>query len=185
MNQQHGTHEIAHPPTTRLAFTATAHCLAGCSIGEILGMMLGAGFGWRTGITVAVSVILAFAFGYAFTVVPLLRSGFELVTTLRLALASDTFSIIVMEVVDNGIMVLVPGAMDAGLAEPLFWASLAGSLLLAGLAAFPLNRWLIARGRGHALVHARHKSTGSPLGKKSIEDSTGHHDPTGHGRHER
>jgi hypothetical protein len=185
MNHQHGTREIAHPPTTRLAFTATAHCLAGCSIGEILGMMLGAGLDWRTGMTVGVSVILAFTFGYAFTVVPLLRSGFELVGTLKLALASDTLSIIVMEVVDNGIMLLVPGAMDAGLAEPLFWASLAGSLLLAGLAAFPLNRWLIARGRGHALVHAQHDSMDSRPGKRSIEDSTGHRDPTGHGSHDR
>lgn len=186
MKRHQGRHEISHDSTTRLAFTATAHCLAGCSIGEILGMILGAGFGWRAGITVVLSVILAFIFGYAFTVVPLLRSGMELVATLRLALASDTFSIVVMEVVDNGIMLLVPGAMDAGLAEPLFWASLTSSLLLAGLAAFPVNRWLIARGRGHALVHASHDlSTGSAFGKKDMEDSTGHHNPTDHDTHER
>jgi len=176
MNQHQSTHEIDHTSITRLAVTATAHCLAGCSIGEILGMVFGAGLDWRAGTTVVVSVILAFIFGYAFTVVPLLKSGMELVATLRLALASDTFSIVVMEVVDNGIMLLVPGAMDAGLTEPLFWASLASSLLLAGLAAFPVNRWLITRGRGHALVHTQNKlSADSALGKKHMKDSTGHH----------
>lgn len=186
MTQNHGAHEIARISTNRLAFAATAHCLAGCSIGEIIGMALGAGFGWRTGVTIMVSVVLAFIFGYAFTVVPLLRSGLALVTTLRVASASDTFSIVVMEVVDNGIMVLVPGAMDAGLTEPLFWASLAGSLLLAGLAAFPVNRWLIARGRGHALVHAQHRlSAGPHVGIKSKDNSSGHHKPMDHGGHHR
>lgn len=185
MTQNHGAHEIARISTNRLAFTATAHCLAGCSIGEILGMALGAGFGWRTGVTITVSVALAFIFGYAFTVVPLLRSGLALVTTLRVATASDTFSIVVMEIVDNGIMVLVPGAMDAGLTDPLFWASLAGALLLAGLGAFPVNRWLIARGRGHALVHAQHGlSAGPHVGNRSKDDSSGHHKPIDHdGRH--
>src|SRR5512134_1670063 len=177
---------MAHPSVSRLAFAATAHCLAGCSIGEILGMALGAGFGWRPGITVSVSVALAFLFGYAFTVLPLLKSGMALVATLRLALASDTFSIVVMEIVDNGIMLVIPGAMDAGLAEPLFWASLAGSLLLAGMAAFPVNRWLIVRGRGHALVHAQHKlPPGSLPGKESADDSTSHHEPMDHGSHDR
>jgi hypothetical protein len=181
MGQHHGAREHPKTPTSRLAFTATAHCLAGCSIGEILGMALGAGLGWSTVATVVVSVVLAFIFGYAFTVIPLLRSGMEVLTTLRLALASDTFSIVVMEVVDNGIMLLVPGAMNAGLTEPLFWASLAGSLLLAGLAAFPVNRWLIARGSGHALVHVLYKSpVGSSRVNKTMNESNHKHKTTGH-----
>jgi hypothetical protein len=145
----------------RLALSATAHCLAGCSIGEVLGMMTGAALRWSTAPTIVVSVVLAFLFGYAFTVVPLYRSGIPLAKTLRLALAADTVSIIIMEIVDNGIMLVIPGAMDAGLRQPLFWLSLAGSLVLAGMAAFPVNRWLISRGRGHAVVHALHASRGA------------------------
>ena len=157
----HQKHEIS---LNRLAFTATAHCLAGCSIGEVLGMMLGTGLRWNTAPTIAVSVILAFLFGYAFTVVPLYRSGLPLASVVRLALAADTSSIIIMEIVDNGIMLVIPGAMDAGLGQSLFWISLAGSLLLAGLAAFPVNRWLISRGRGHAVVHGLHASQSSDPG---------------------
>jgi len=181
--KQHPTpHPGDRPSLNRLAFTATAHCLAGCSIGEVLGMILGAALRWNTGQTIVVSVVLAFIFGYSFTVVPLYRSGIPLSATLRLALAADTFSIVIMEIVDNGIMLVVPGAMDAGLEQPLFWASLAGSLVLAGMAAFPVNRWLIARGRGHAVVHALHTAPAAPRRGEHTGDerSDHHHTPHGH-----
>jgi hypothetical protein len=140
----------------RLAFSATVHCLTGCAIGEVLGMVIGTALGWGNVATIALSVILAFAFGYSLTMLPLLRSGLALGTVAGLALASDTASITIMEIVDNGIMLLVPGAMEATLDMPLFWVSLAASLIIAGAAAFPVNRWLIARGRGHAVAHAYH-----------------------------
>jgi hypothetical protein len=140
----------------RLAFTATAHCLTGCAIGEILGLVIGTALGWGTGPTIALAVGLAFVFGYSFTLVPLVRGGLALATALGIALAADTLSITVMEIVDNAIVLAVPGAMDAGLASPLFWGSLALALAIAFAAAFPVNRALIARGRGHALVHEHH-----------------------------
>ena len=140
----------------RLAFSATVHCLTGCAIGEVLGMIIGTALGWGDFATIALAVVLAFFFGYSLTMLPLLRSGLALAAAVPLALASDTISIAVMEVVDNAIMLLVPGAMDAGLSNLLFWGSLAASLLLAGAVAFPVNRWLIARGKGHAVVHAHH-----------------------------
>jgi hypothetical protein len=140
----------------RLAFSATVHCLTGCSIGEVLGMVIGTGLHWGNGPTIAVSVALAFLFGYAFTLLPLRRSGLPLGAATRLALAADTLSITVMEIVDNAIMLVVPGAMDTGLWELRFWATLLVALLLAGVAAYPVNRWLIQRGRGHALVHRHH-----------------------------
>ncbi len=142
--------------TTRLALSATLHCLTGCSIGEVLGMVLGTALHWSNAATIAVSIALAFVFGYSLTLWPLLRAGLRWAVALPLALAADTISITVMEIVDNAIMLLVPGAMDAHLTEPLFWGSLAVSLLVAGIAAFPVNRWLITRGRGHARVHAHH-----------------------------
>ena len=140
----------------RLAFSATVHCLTGCAIGETLGMVIGTALGWGEWETVALAVALAFVFGYSFTMVPLLRSGLALGAVVPLALAADTFSIAVMEIVDNAIMLLIPGAMDAGLTNLLFWGSLAFALLVAGAVAFPVNRWLIARGKGHAVVHAHH-----------------------------
>jgi hypothetical protein len=139
-----------------VALSATLHCLTGCATGEVLGMVVGTALGWGNWPTVALSVVLAFAFGYSFTMVPLLRSGLAFAAAAPLALASDTLSIAVMEVVDNSVMLLVPGALDAGLTDPLFWGSLAFSLAVAFVAAFPVNRWLIARGKGHAVVHARH-----------------------------
>jgi hypothetical protein len=151
---------MEHPPSgglNRLAFSATVHCLSGCAVGEVLGMVIGNALDLHDAATVAISVALAFFFGYLFTSVPLLRSGLALGAVIPLALASDTLSIAVMEVVDNVIMVLIPGAMDAGLDEALFWGSLAGALLVAGAVAFPVNRWLLARGRGHALVHQHHQ----------------------------
>ena len=140
----------------RLAFAATVHCLTGCAIGEVLGMVIGTALSWRNLPTVVLSVILAFFFGYALTVRPLLRAGIGTGTVLRLAFASDTASIAIMEVVDNGLMLVIPGAMNAPLDSGLFWGSLGLSLLLAAGAAFPVNRWLISRGRGHAVVHQYH-----------------------------
>src|SRR5215213_224457 len=151
-----GTSPAAVPGLNRLALSATLHCLTGCGIGEVLGMVLGTALGWGNAPTVALSVALAFAFGYALTLAPLLGGGLGLRAALGLALAADTASIAVMEVVDNAVMLAVPGTMDAGLADPLFWGGLAVSLLVAAMAAFPVNRWLIARGRGHAVVHAHH-----------------------------
>ena len=140
----------------RLAFSATVHCLTGCAIGETLGMVIGTALGWSEWQTVGLAVALAFVFGYSFTMVPLLRSGLALATVVPLALAADTISITVMEIVDNAIMLAIPGAMEAGLDNLLFWGSLASALLIAGAVAFPVNRWLIARGRGHAVVHEHH-----------------------------
>jgi hypothetical protein len=140
----------------RLAFSATAHCLTGCAIGEVLGLVIGTALGWGTVATIALAVALAFFFGYSLTMIPLLRSGLALATVLPLAFASDTLSITVMEIVDNLVIVLIPGAMDAGLGSLLFWGSLAFALAVAFVAAFPVNRWLIARGRGHAVVHEHH-----------------------------
>jgi hypothetical protein len=139
----------------RLAFQATTHCLTGCAIGEVLGMVLGTAFRLGNAVTIALSVVLAFIFGYALTVWPLLRA-LPMRAALATAFASDTASITVMEIVDNALMLLIPGAMSAPLSSPLFWGSLAVSLVVAGVAAFPVNRWLIARGRGHALVHGHH-----------------------------
>lgn len=140
----------------RVAFSATAHCLTGCAIGEVLGMVIGTALGWSNFSTIVLAVALAFFFGYSLTMLPLLRSGIALGVAVPLALASDTISIAVMELVDNAIMLLIPGAMDAGLTNLLFWGSLASALLIAGAVAFPVNRWLIARGKGHAVVHAQH-----------------------------
>jgi hypothetical protein len=139
-----------------LAWSATLHCLTGCAIGEVLGMVIGTALGWGNLETIALAVALAFLFGYALTMRPLLRDGMALGAAARLALAADTASITVMEIVDNLIMLVIPGAMDAPLDSLLFWGSLALALAIAGVAAFPVNRWLIARGRGHAVVHAHH-----------------------------
>jgi len=145
------------PSLNRLAFTATVHCLTGCAIGEVLGMVIGTALHWGNGETVVVSVVLAFVFGYGLTMRPLLRSGIATGTVLKLALASDTASIAIMEIVDNGLMLLIPGAMNAHLDTGLFWGSLVLSLVIAGAAAWPVNRWLISRGQGHAVVHQHHE----------------------------
>ena len=145
-----------------IAFTATVHCLTGCAIGEVLGMVIGTAAGLDNLSTTVLAVALAFVFGYLLTMLPLLRSGMSRSAAIRLALAADTASITLMEIIDNAIMWLIPGAMDAGLDTWLFWLSLAVALVIAGLAAWPLNRWLIARGRGHAVVHAHHSSDPAP-----------------------
>jgi hypothetical protein len=142
--------------TNRVAFSATVHCLTGCAIGEVLGMVIGTALGFSDLGTIALAVVLAFFFGYALTSLPLLRSGLALSAVVPIALAADTLSIATMEIVDNAIMLLVPGAMDAGLADPRFWGALAVALLIAGVVAFPVNRWLIGRGKGHAVVHSLH-----------------------------
>jgi hypothetical protein len=146
----------AEQSLNRIAFSATLHCLSGCAVGEVLGMVIGTALGWSDWQTIVLAVALAFFFGYSFTMVPLLRSGLVLSTAVPIALAADTVSITIMEIVDNAIMLAIPGAMDAGLGNLRFWGSLAFALVVAGAAAYPVNRWLIARGRGHAVVHGHH-----------------------------
>ena len=158
-HDEHAHHGQAHDhggSLNRVAFSATAHCLTGCAIGEVLGVIIGTALGWGNVETIVLAIVLAFFFGYSLTMLPLLRAGLVLSAALPLAFASDTLSIGVMEIVDNAIILVIPGAMEAGLDEILFWASLAFSLVIAFGAAFPVNRWLIARGKGHAVVHAYH-----------------------------
>ncbi|WP_086664131.1 DUF4396 domain-containing protein [Lentzea kentuckyensis] len=147
-----------HAPTslTRQAISATLHCLTGCAIGEVLGMVIGTALGWGNLATIVLAVVLAFVFGYSLTIRPVLRSGLAFKAALGVALAADTVSIAVMEVVDNAVMVLVPGAMEAGLTNWLFWVALAFSLAVAFVVTVPVNRWMIGRGKGHAVVHQHH-----------------------------
>ena len=149
------THSTA-PDVTRLALAATRHCLTGCAIGEVLGLLISGALGFPMELAMLTGISLAFVFGYSFTFVPLLRSGMAAAAALRITLAADTISIVVMEAVDNLVILLVPGAMEAGLGSLLFWASLAVGFAVAFVATFPVNRWLIARGRGHALAHGAH-----------------------------
>jgi hypothetical protein len=136
-----------------MALSATLHCLTGCAIGEVVGFIIGTALGWSNGATIALSVALAFLFGYSLTSLPLLRGGLALAAVIPIAFASDTLSIAVMEIVDNAIVSVVPGAMDAGLGDVLFWGSLSFALFVAGLCAYPVNRWLLQRGKGHTAVH--------------------------------
>jgi Domain of unknown function (DUF4396) len=149
-------HGHAQPSLNRLAASATTHCLTGCAIGEVLGLVIGTALGWGTAATIALAIILAFFFGYLLTSLPLLRSGLGLREIVPIALTADTVSIAVMEFVDNAVILVIPGAMDAGLDSALFWGSLAFALAVAWVIAFPVNRSLIARGRGHAVVHEHH-----------------------------
>ena len=152
----HGHYGHAEQSLNRTAFSATAHCLTGCAIGEVLGVLIGTALGWGNFETIVLAIVLAFFFGYSLTMLPLLRAGLALGAALPLAFASDTLSITVMEIVDNLIILVIPGAMEAGIPDPLFWASLAVALAIAFVFAFPVNRYLIARGKGHAVVHAYH-----------------------------
>jgi len=136
--------------------SATLHCLTGCAIGEVLGLVLATWWGWSNGASIVLAIVLAFFFGYSLTIIPVLRSGIALKTAIGVALAADTVSILTMEIVDNAVVLAVPGAMEAGLTDWLFWASLALSLLVAFAITVPVNRALIARGRGHAVVHQYH-----------------------------
>jgi hypothetical protein len=149
-------HDDAAPSADRLALSATIHCLTGCAIGEVLRLVIARQLGWDDLPSIALAVVLAFMFGYALTLRPLLASGVALGSALSLAFAADTLSITVMEIVDNAIILAIPGAMDVGIADPLFWGSLGLALAVAGVVAFPVNRWLIKRGRGHAVLHDHH-----------------------------
>jgi hypothetical protein len=159
MEAAHAHHDHHHEmpasgsALTAVAISATLHCLTGCAIGEIAGMAIGTALGFSNWGTVALAVVLAFVFGYSLTSLPLLRAGLALAAVVPIALASDTVSIAVMEIVDNAIVVVIPGALDAELGDLLFWGSLSFSLVIAGIVAVPVNRWLIARGKGHAVVH--------------------------------
>ncbi len=146
----------AAPSIDRLAFQATTHCLTGCAIGEVLGLVIATALGWHDLPSVVLAIVLAFAFGYALTIRLLLAGGMPVRQAGRLAIASDTLSITTMEIVDTVIVLLIPGAMAAGLLDGLFWGSLVVSLVIAGLVAFPVNRWLIGRGRGHAVLQGHH-----------------------------
>jgi len=155
-DDHHHHTQAGAPSLNQLALTATVHCLTGCAIGEVLGMMIATALDWGNAASIAVATVLAFGFGYGFTLVPLLHAGLPFAGAAALAFASDTVSIVVMEIADNLVMLLIPGAMEAGLLDPIFWISLLGSLIVAFVAALPVNRWLIARGRGHAVIHAHH-----------------------------
>src|SRR4029453_2401817 len=152
-HQQNGT---AHRTTWQMAAQGPLHCLTGVAIGEVLGMIIGTSAGLHDAATVVLSVALAFLFGYALTMRGVLRAGLPFRRALRVALAADTLSILVMEIVDNGVILAVPGAMDAGVDGALFWVTLAGSLAIAFVVTLPVNRWLMSRGRGHAVVHGLH-----------------------------
>jgi hypothetical protein len=155
----HAHHHAAHAghdSSWSTAVSATLHCLTGCAIGEVLGMVVGTALGLSTGATVALAIVLAFGFGYGLSARRVLAAGLGVSQALKVAFAADTVSIAVMEIVDNAVVVAVPGAMDAGLSAFLFWASLAVSLAVAFVVTVPVNRWLIRRGQGHAVMHAYH-----------------------------
>lgn len=149
-------HGSAQQSLTKLAVSATLHCLTGCAIGEVLGMVIGTALGWSNLSTILLAIALAFVFGYSLTIRPVLKSGLPLRAAIGVAFAADTVSIAVMEIVDNAVMLVVPGAMEAGLASWLFWGSLAFALAVAFVVTVPVNRWLISRGKGHAVVHQYH-----------------------------
>jgi hypothetical protein len=166
---QHDEHHQGHGGgLNTMAVSATLHCLTGCAIGEIVGMLIGTGAGLANGATVALSILLAFCFGYLLSTLPLLRSGLAVGAALRVVLAADTLSILTMEVVDNLVILLIPGAMDAGLVNVVFWLSLALSLAVAFVAAYPVNRALLRRGRGHALTHEFHGERAEPEGARRL-----------------
>jgi hypothetical protein len=160
---QHSHHHHDEGNLTGVAVSATLHCLTGCALGEIAGMVIGTAMGLGNWPTVVLSIALAFVFGYTLTSLPLVRAGMTLSQAAPIAFASDTLSITTMEIVDNAIVLAIPGALAAGLGDLLFWGSLAFSLAIAGVAAVPVNRWLIARGRGHAVVHETGIHGGPPI----------------------
>ena len=150
----HGGH--AHGATWAMAVKATLHCLTGCAIGEILGMVIGTSLSWGNVPTMALAIALAFVFGYSFTLFAVVRAGVSLKAAVKVALAADTVSIAVMELVDNAIIALTPGAMEAQLSDSLFWFALLGGFAVAFVITTPVNKWMIGRGKGHAVVHAYH-----------------------------
>jgi hypothetical protein len=153
---EHSSRPVGEESLNHIALIATLHCLLGCAIGEVAGLLIGTALGWSNAATIALAIVLAFITGFAFTALPFLRCGYALKAALRIALAADTVSITIMELVDNSLMLAIPGAMDAPIDSLFFWASMLVSLAVAGVAAYPVNRWLIARGKGHAVAHAHH-----------------------------
>ncbi|UFQ15143.1 MULTISPECIES: DUF4396 domain-containing protein [Streptomyces] len=152
----HGHHGGTGKVSWRTAAQATLHCLTGCAIGEVLGMVIGTALGWGNVPTMALAIALAFVFGYALTLRGILKAGVDFKTAFRVALAADTLSIAVMELIDNGVIALWPGGMDAHLSDPMFWSILAIALAAAFVVTTPVNKWLIGRGKGHAVVHQYH-----------------------------
>ena len=159
-----GHHDRNGTGATRLAISATLHCLTGCAIGEIAGLVVGTAAGLGNAPTIAISIALAFLFGYSLSTMPLLRSGLAPRTALTVVLAADTLSILTMEIVDNAVVAVIPGAMNAGLVNVTFWVSMMLSLVVAFVAAVPVNRYLLQRGKGHALTHNYHGMDGVPAG---------------------
>jgi hypothetical protein len=155
-DHQHAGHHDENTGRWRVAAMATLHCLTGCAIGEVLGVVIGTALGWSDWATIGLAIILAFGFGYALTLRSVLRAGLDLRSAIKIALAADTLSIAVMEIVDNAVLLALPGAMESGLADWYFWISLALALGLAFVVTWPVNAWMIERGRGHAVVHSFH-----------------------------
>jgi hypothetical protein len=161
------------PSINQTAISATLHCLTGCAIGEILGLIIGESLGWSNGKTIVLAVALAFLFGYGLSILPLLKAKIALGAALGVVLAADTLSIATMEIVDNGVMAIIPGAMEAGLVNPVFWLSMSLALSVAFVAAFPVNRYLLQRGKGHALMHKYHEQ--QPENEHSAHMNHTHH----------
>ncbi|MEW1696114.1 DUF4396 domain-containing protein [Streptomyces sp. NPDC093249] len=155
-HENHSGHHAPGKVSWAMAARATLHCLTGCAIGEVLGMIIGTALGWGNVPTMVLAIVLAFFFGYALTLRGILAAGLDFRTAFKVALAADTLSIAVMEIIDNGVIALWPGAMDAHLDEPLFWIVLAIALAAAFVITTPVNKWMIGRGKGHAVVHRYH-----------------------------
>ncbi|MFY7631281.1 DUF4396 domain-containing protein [Streptomyces sp. NY05-11A] len=156
-HDDHGPHAARHAGASwEMAVRATLHCLTGCAVGEILGMVVGTALGWGNAPTMVLAIVLAFLFGYSLTLFAVRRAGLDLGAAIRVALAADTVSIAVMELVDNAIVTLTPGAMDAQLSDGLFWSTLLGGFVVAFVITTPVNKWMIGRGKGHAVAHAHH-----------------------------
>lgn len=161
-NHEHHHHHASSDNLSAMAASATLHCLTGCAIGEVLGLIIGTAAGLSNAVTIALSVGLAFFFGYALSTLPLIKTGMAVGAAIVLVFAADTLSIATMELVDNAVMALIPGAMDAGLVNPTFWIAMPISLAVAFFAAYPVNRYLLQRGKGHALTHDHHSAAGTP-----------------------
>ena len=171
VSHQHDHHAGAHDHhhtgnVNAMALSATLHCLTGCAIGEIVGLMIGTALGWNNAATIALAVALAFLFGYTLSTLPLLKAGLPIVKALTIVLAADTLSIATMEIVDNAVMAAIPGGMDAGLVNVTFWVGMMVALTAAFFAAYPVNRYLLQRGKGHALTHEYHGAMSEPTGAR-------------------
>lgn len=160
MNTSHHNHNHHTQSLNSMAVSATLHCLTGCAIGEILGLIIGTALGWHALLTMTLAIALAFLFGYALSTIPLVRSGMGFIAALSVVFAADTLSIATMEVVDNAVMALIPGAMSAGLVNPIFWVSMPIAFAAAFCAAYPVNRYLLQKGKGHALIMKHHQHHG-------------------------